>query len=39
MWLAYVSQVCVRVRGRDDLTTMSLDGLITRFREEIAAFQ
>ncbi|RCV24969.1 hypothetical protein SETIT_5G129000v2 [Setaria italica] len=36
---AETGNVSVRVRGSDGLATMSLDGLITRFREEIAAFK
>ncbi|CAL4927221.1 unnamed protein product [Urochloa decumbens] len=36
---AETGNVCVRVRDNADLATMSVDGLITRFREEIAAFK
>ncbi|CAN6299050.1 unnamed protein product [Urochloa humidicola] len=36
---AETGNVCVRVRDSADLATMSVDGLITRFREEIAAFK
>nr|CAB3482554.1 unnamed protein product [Digitaria exilis] len=36
---AETGNVCVRVRDSADLATMSIDGIITRFREEIAAFR
>ncbi|CAD6212928.1 unnamed protein product [Miscanthus lutarioriparius] len=36
---AETGNVCVRVRDNADLATMSVDGLITRFREEIGAFR
>ena len=38
-WLPCVLQVCVRVRDSANLSTMSVDGIITRLREEIAAFK
>ncbi|ONM05683.1 Threonine--tRNA ligase mitochondrial 1 [Zea mays] len=36
---AETGNVCVRVRDNADLATMSVDGLITRLREEIVAFK
>ncbi|TKW09672.1 hypothetical protein SEVIR_6G118300v4 [Setaria viridis] len=36
---AETGNVCVRVRDSADLATMNVDGLITRFREETAAFK
>ncbi|WVZ59396.1 hypothetical protein U9M48_009542 [Paspalum notatum var. saurae] len=36
---AETGNVCVRVRDKADLAKMSIDDLITRFREEIAAFK
>ncbi|CAD6205371.1 unnamed protein product [Miscanthus lutarioriparius] len=36
---AETGNVCVRVRDNADLATMSVDSLITRFREEIGAFR
>jgi threonyl-tRNA synthetase len=36
---AETGNVCVRVRDSANLSTMSVDGIITRLREEIAAFK
>lgn len=36
---AETGNICVRVRDNADLATMSVDGFITRLREEIAAFK
>lgn len=36
---AETGNVCVRVRDKADLATMSVDSLITRLREEIVAFR
>ena len=38
-WIPCVLQICVRVRDNADLATMSVDGFITRLKEEIVAFR
>jgi hypothetical protein len=38
-WIPCVLQICVRVRDNADLATMSVDGFITRLKEEIIAFR